>query len=155
MIERDYNEDRETIWGINREDRPWFQLLTLLGGVAGSITLTALALNYGPPDNAPSETAGGIVLGIGGSFVSSGFIAWGLLQCKELIMSIAYWIKRRNAKNRAELIEQGYEQGYKTGYDDAQSGRPRRMEVSDAGRVERERQLPRRRRARRRLNRPE
>ena len=154
MIERDYNEDRETIWGINRQDRPWFQLLTLLGGVVGSIILTVLAVNHGPPDSAPSETAGGIVLGIGGSFVASGFIAWGLLQCKELIMSIAYWIKRRNAKNRAELIAQGIERGYEMGYEDAQSGRPRRAAASDAGQVERERQ-PRRRRARRRLNRPE
>ena len=170
MIERDYNEDRETIWGINRQDRPWFQLLTLLGGVVGSIILTVLAVNHGPPDSAPGETAGGIVLGIGGSFVASGFIAWGLLQCKELIMSIAYWIKRRNAKNRAELIaqgvergieqgiergiEQGIERGYEMGYEDAQSGRPRRAAASDAGQVERERQ-PRRRRARRRLNRPE
>ena len=150
MIERDYNEDRETIWGFNREDRPWFQLLTLLGGIAGSIILTALVVNYGPPDSVPSETAGSIVLGIGGSFVASGFIAWGLLQFKELIMSIAYWIKRRNARNRQELIEQGYEMGY----DDAESGRPRRVEVSDAGQVERARQ-PRRRRARRRLNRSE
>ena len=154
MIERDYNEDRETIWGINRQDRPWFQLLTLLGGVVGSIILTVLAVNHGPPDSTPSETAGGIVLGIGGSFVASGFIAWGLLQCKELIMSIAYWIKRRNAKNRAELIAQGIERGYEMGYEDAQSGRPRRAAASDAGQVERERQ-PRRRRARRRLNRPE
>ena len=154
MIERDYNEDRETIWGINRQDRPWFQLLTLLGGVVGSIILTVLAVNHGPPDSAPGETAGGIVLGISGSFVASGFIAWGLLQCKELIMSIAYWIKRRNAKNRAELIAQGIERGYEMGYEDAQSGRPRRAAASDAGQVERERQ-PRRRRARRRLNRPE
>ena len=77
-------------------------------------------------------------------------------------MSIAYWIKRRNAKNRAELIaqgvergieqgiERGIEQGYEMGYEDAQSGRPRRAAASDAGQVERERQ-PRRRRARRPL----
>ena len=73
-------------------------------------------------------------------------------------MSITYWIKRRNAKNRAELIaqgvergiEQGIERGYEMGYEDAQSGRPRRAAASDAGQVERERQ-PRRRRSRRPL----
>ena len=54
-------------------------------------------------------------------------------------MSIAYWIKQRNARNKAKLIEEGLErgiergremgreEGYVLGYDDAESGRPRRM----------------------------
>ena len=60
---------------------------------------------------------------IGGSFVAAGFTAWGLLQIKELAMSIADWINDRRAKDRAKLIAQGYDQGYA----DARSGRPRRI----------------------------
>ena len=126
MTGPDNNSDRETIWGINRKDRPWFQLLTLLGGLAGAVTLTMLELEYRPPDATPNTTGLNIVLGIGGSFVAAGFIAWGLLQIKELAMSIANWINDRRARNRAKLIAQGYDQGY----DDARSGRPRRVEAT-------------------------
>ena len=38
-------------------------------------------------------------------------------------MSIATWLKQRNARDREKLIEEGYE----LGYDDAKNGRPRRM----------------------------
>ena len=139
----DYDDDRETIWGINRRDRPLFQLLTLLGGVAGSVILTLLILKYRHPDDTPDALAFSITLGIGASFVSAGFIAWGILQSKELTMSIAFWIKQRNARNQEKLreegreegrekgreegIEMGREEGYVLGYDDAESGRPRRM----------------------------
>ena len=126
MTGPDNNSDRETIWGINRKDRPWFQLLTLLGGLAGAVTLTILELEYRPPNATPNTTGLNIVLGIGGSFVAAGFIAWGLLQIKELAMSIANWINDRRARNRAKLIAQGYDQGY----DDARSGRPRRVEAT-------------------------
>ena len=126
MTGPDNNSDRETIWGINRKDRPWFQLLTLLGGLAGAVTLTMLELEYRPPDATPNTTGLNIVLGIGGSFVAAGFIAWGLLQIKELAMSIANWINDQRARNRAKLIAQGYDQGY----DDARSGRPRRVEAT-------------------------
>ena len=122
MTGPDNNSDRETIWGINRKDRPWFQLLTLLGGLAGAVTLTMLELEYRPPDATPNTTGLNIVLGIGGSFVAAGFIAWGLLQIKELAMSIANWINDRRARNRARLYNQGY--------DDARSGRPRRIEAT-------------------------
>ena len=123
MTEPNYGSDRETIWGISRKDRPWFQFLTLLGGIAGSVTLAALALEYPPDGSTPGTIALNIVLGIGGSFVASGFIAWGTLQSKELAMSIAGWINDRRAKNRAKLRAEGYA----LGYDDAQSGRPRQM----------------------------
>ena len=146
----DYDDDRETIWGINRRDRPWFQLLTLLGGVAGSAVLTLLTLNYRLPDDMPDALAFNITLGIGASFVSSGFIAWGILQSKELTMSIAYWIKQRNARNQEKLREEGYA----LGYDDAESGRPRRMgtdtNTADADDRATSR-TPRRRRSRRPL----
>ena len=158
----DYDDDRETIWGINRRDRPLFQLLTLLGGVAGSIILTLLILKYRHPDDTPDALAFSITLSIGASFVSAGFIAWGILQSKELTMSIAYWIKQRNARNKAKLIEEGLErgremgreEGYVLGYDDAESGRPRRMGTdanaadSDGSATSR---TPRRRRSRRLL----
>ena len=41
-----------------------------------------------------------ILLGIGASFVASGFIAWGVLQIKELIMAIADWIRASTARRR-------------------------------------------------------
>ena len=138
MTGPDNNSDRETIWGINRKDRPWFQLLTLLGGLAGAVTLTMLELEYLLPNATPNTTGLNIVLGIGGSFVAAGFIAWGLLQIKELAMSIANWINDRRARNRAKLIAQGYDQGYDQGfgqgygqgYGDASSGQPRRIEAT-------------------------
>ena len=136
MTGPDNNSDRETIWGINRKDRPWFQLLTLMGGLAGAVTLTMLELEYRPPDATPNTTGLNIVLGIGSSFVAAGFIAWGLLQIKELAMSIANWINDRRARNRAKLIAQGYDQGfgqgYGQGYGDASSGRPRRVEATSS-----------------------
>lgn len=58
---------RETIWGINPKDRPWFQLLTLIGGIAGSVILTLLELDYRSGNATPSEVARNIVLGISAS----------------------------------------------------------------------------------------
>ena len=77
---------------------------------------------YRPDDGTPNEIALNIVLGIGASFVASGFIAWGLLQIKEITVSIAHWINERRAKNREKLRAEGYD----LGYEDAQSGRPRK-----------------------------
>ena len=146
MTEPDRSRARETIWGISRQDRPWFQVMTLLGGIAGSVTLTALELQYRMPDATPNTTGLNIVLGIGGSFVAAGFTAWGILQTKELGMSIAHWLNDRNAKNRARLIAQGYGQGY----DDARAGRPPQMELPDDDR--RVEDAPPVRRPRRRRN---
>lgn len=120
------DEDRESIWGIASKDRAWFQALTLVGGVALSIMTTYLELVYRPADAMPNVVARGIVVGIGASFVASGFVAWGILQSKELIMAAADLIrgfaeKRRQkwAKEAEERREQaaaaareaGYEQG--------------------------------------------
>ena len=146
MTEPDYGSDRETIWGISRKDRPWFQSVTLLGGISGLVILTLLGLMYRPDDGTPSELALSIVLGIGASFVASGFIAWGLLQIKELTMSIAHWINERRARNREKLLEQGREEGYGLGYEDAQNGRPRQQAYA----VRLRRQAARRRRSLRR-----
>ena len=118
---------RETIWGIDPKDRQWFQLLTLFGGTAGSVILTQLEVSHGSAT--PNQEARNIILGIGASFVASGFIAWGLLQAKELIMAIADWIRDATARRRERLIQQGIQQGrqegYAQGYADAQQGKPK------------------------------
>ena len=145
----DPDDDRETIWGINRKDRPLFQVLTLLGGTASSAALTILLLKYRAPDDTPDVLMLSILLGIGASFVAAGFASWEMLQIKELIMSIAYWIKERNARNRERLLAKGREEGvelgreegreegrvegrvegYYIGYSDAQEGNPQRPPV--------------------------
>ena len=151
------DESRETIWGIDPKDRQWFQLLTMLGGIAGSVILTQLELAHGPGSAGPNQVARNILLGIGASFVASGFIAWGVLQIKELIMAIADWIRKRTEDNQKKLLQQGYEQGiqegreqgiqegrergiqegrregYEQGYADAQEGKPEQPPGGDTG----------------------
>lgn len=112
------DEDRESIWGIASKDRAWFQALTLVGGVALSIMTAYLELAYRPADATPNVVARGIVVGIGASFVASGFVAWGVLQAKELIMAAADLIrgfaeKRRQkwAKEARQALDAAYEQG--------------------------------------------
>lgn len=106
---------RESIWGINPKDRRWFQLLTLLGGTTASVILTLLELDSLSVGTAPSEVGRNIVLGIGASFVASGFIAWGLLQAKELIMPIGDWIREATARRRERLLEEGRQRGLEEG----------------------------------------
>ena len=117
---------REAIWGISPRDRQWFQLLTLIGGISGSVILTQLELQHGTLT--PNETGRNILLGIGASFVASGFAGWGILQIKEFFMSIADWLKTINEKNREKLRQEGakrgLEQGYEQGYRDASEGKP-------------------------------
>ena len=132
---------REAIWGISPRDRAWFQLLTLLGGIAGSVILIWLELAHGDAATSASETARNIVLGIGGSFIAAGFIAWGMLQLKELGMSIADWLKARNERNREMLLqagrvegrEEGLREGYELGYTDRDEGKPKQPPASNNG----------------------
>ena len=112
---------RESIWGIDPKDRPWFQLLTLIGGIAGSIILAWLELDS-PSGGAPSEAARNITLSIGASFVASGFIAWGLLQAKEMTMYIADWFRAAAERRQQRRSEEAYLRGY----EDAQQGKPPR-----------------------------
>ena len=127
------DEDRESIWGIARKDRAWFQALTLVSGVALSIMMAYLELAYRPADATPNVVARGIVVGVGASFVASGFVAWGILQAKELIMAVADLIRdfaeKRNQKIEARIadetrkareagIEAGREVGYEQGSQD-------------------------------------
>ena len=128
------DNDRETIWGINRKDRPWFQAMTLAGGTTGSVVLTLLQLKYRSVAGTPDAVALNILLGIGASFVASGFIAWEILQAKELLMAIADLIReysaRRLEKARAEARArgraEGRAEGYDIGYADAEKGKPRK-----------------------------
>ena len=103
---------RESIWGIRPQDRPWFQFLTLVGGASGSIILTLLELHsLSAKALTSSEAARNITVGIGASFVASGFISWGLLQAREIPMLIADWIRDATRKRRERLLEQGREEG--------------------------------------------
>ena len=116
------DEDRESIWGIASKDRAWFQALTLVGGIGLSIMTVYLELAYRPAGVAPNVVARGVIVGIGASFVASGFVAWGILQAKEMIMAAADLIrgfteKRRQkwaaeAEERREKVRKAaYEQG--------------------------------------------
>ena len=114
---------RETIWGIRPDDRKWFESFTLVGGIAGSILLTVMELNSVAVGTTQAETARNIVLGIGGSFVASGFIVWGLLQVKDYMSSLGNWIRDKTKERRERWmkearekgIEQGIEQGRRQG----------------------------------------
>ena len=75
-----YDDDRETIWGISRRDRRWFQALTLAGGIACSVAFAILRFEYRSAEDTPDALLLNILLGIGASFVASGFVAWGLIQ---------------------------------------------------------------------------
>ena len=131
------SEDREDMWGIPRRDRRWFQLLTLIGGTAGSISLTWLELAYGWDSSAPNSPIRNIILGVGGSFIAAGFVSWGLLHTKEMLMAIADWIReateKRRRRIRAEGITQGITQGYRRGYEDAIQGKPPEVPLEEAG----------------------
>ena len=134
------DDERETFWGINRKDRRWFQVMTLVGGTTGSVVLTVLQLKYRTPEDTPDILALNILLGIGASFAAAGFTSWDILQIKEVIMAIADWIRERTARNRekfrAEVMQEGFElgraegrtegraEGYHLGYDDGRQGNP-------------------------------
>ena len=109
---------REDMWGIRRRDSRWFQVLTLIGGAAGSIGLTMLQIKH--RSDTPDAVALNILLGIGASFIAAGFVAWGLLQIKELIMAIADWIREATEKRRQRIRAEGYRRGYQ----DASQGKP-------------------------------
>ena len=136
MSEDNRDVDRETIWGINRKDRRWFQLMTLLGGTGGSATLVWLTLRYRANDDTPDAVAFSILLAIGASFVAAGFVAWSWLQVKEIAMPIGDWIREANERRRQRLRDEGraegrkeghaagFAEGYQSGYVDGAQGQP-------------------------------
>ena len=125
MTQHDRSGGREAIWGINANDRRWFQALTLLGGNVGSITVIVLVLKHRSGEQTADALALNLLLSIGASFVAAGFAAWSLVQIKELTMAIADWIREATEKRRQRILEQGRAEGYQKGYDDAQQGKPR------------------------------
>ena len=143
-------EDRDNLWGIDSNDRRWFQALTLAGGVIASIIMAFLEIEYRTGDAAPNTVARNILLSIGASFVAAGFVSWAILQAKELTMAIADWIREATERRRQRLRDEGRSQGliegirqgrsegrsegliegrgegYDMGYDDRDQGKPRR-----------------------------
>ena len=132
------DDERETFWGINRKDRRWFQVMTLVGGTTGSVVLTVLQLKYRTHEDTPDILALNILLGIGASFAAAGFTSWDILQIKEVIMAIADWIRERTARNRekfrAEVMQEGFELGRAEGR--AEGRTEGRAEGRTEGRVE-------------------
>ena len=128
MNQDNRDDDRETIWGINRKDRRLFQLMTLLGGIGGSATLIWLTLRYRVAADTPDEVGLSILVAIGASFVTAGFVAWSLLQVKEIVMPIGDWIReaneRRRQRIREEALAEGRKEGYQIGYADGSRGKP-------------------------------
>lgn len=130
MNQDNRDDDRETIWGINRKDRRLFQLMTLLGGIGGSATLIWLTLRYRVAADTPDEVAFSILVSIGASFVAAGFVAWSLLQVKEIAMPIGDWIREANEKRRQRIRDEGREEGLKKGREEG------RKEGREEGRVQ-------------------
>lgn len=62
-----------------------------------------------------AETARNIVLGIGASFVASGFIVWGLLQVKDYMSSLGNWIRDKTKERRERWIREAREEGIEQG----------------------------------------
>ena len=115
-------DERDNLWGIDSNDRRWFQALTLAGGVIASIMMAFLEIEYRAVDAAPNTVARNILLSIGASFVAAGFVSWAILQAKELTMAIADWIREATERRRQRLRREGYDMGY----DDRDQGKPRR-----------------------------
>ena len=106
-----HGDDREDMWGIKRHDRRWFQIMTLVGGAAGSVALTWLEVVYGSAGTAPNLLMRNIFLGIGASFIAAGFTSWALLHFKESLMAFADWIREATERRRQRFIEQGRQIG--------------------------------------------
>jgi len=127
-------DERDNLWGIDSNDRRWFQALTLAGGVIASIIMAFLEIEYRAVDAAPNTVARNILLSIGASFVAAGFVSWAILQAKELTMAIADWIRDANEKRKQQLRDEGRikgriegrREGYLMGYDDGAEGKPSR-----------------------------
>ena len=141
-------DERDNLWGIDSNDRRWFQALTLAGGVIASIMMAFLEIEYRAGDATPNTVARNILLSIGASFVAAGFVSWAILQAKELTMAIADWIREATEKRKRELVAEALErgrneglikgriegrgEGYDMGYDDRDQGKPRRRPTNGA-----------------------
>ena len=117
-------DERDNLWGIDSNDRRWFQALTLAGGVIASIIMAFLEIEYRASDAAPNTVARNILLSIGASFVAAGFVSWAILQAKELTMAIADWIREATEKRRQRVESDALDRGYNMGYDDRDKDKP-------------------------------
>ena len=143
-------DDRDNLWGIDSNDRRWFQALTLAGGVIASIIMAFLELEYRASDAAPNVVGRNILLSIGASFVAAGFVSWAILQAKELMMAIADWVREATERRRERIIaevvqsdeyrqryaegfRQGLVEGYDMGYDDADKGKAAAVAADEWG----------------------
>ena len=109
---------RESIWGIRPQDRKWFQSFTMAGGFVGSVILAILELGSNSTVASPSEIARNMVLGIGASFVASGFAVWGVLQARDLMSALADWIREATRKRRERWMEEGRQAGHQSGIEE-------------------------------------
>ena len=117
-------DERDNLWGIDSNDRRWFQALTLAGGTIASIIMAFLEIEYRAVDAAPNTVARNILLSIGASFVAAGFVSWAILQAKELTMAIADWIRDATEKRRRRIASEARREGYLLGYQDRDKGKP-------------------------------
>ena len=139
-------DERDNLWGIDSNDRRWFQALTLAGGAIASIIMAFLEIEYRAVDATPNTVARNILLSIGASFVAAGFVSWAILQAKELTMAIADWIRDANEKRKRELVAEALERGrregrremrreiYMMGYEDRDKGKPPQPPTNGANR---------------------
>ena len=105
---------QESIWGINPQDRQWFEFLTAAAGLAVSIIAVALAIIYRPETATPYDVLQRCVLSIVTAFGAAGFTSWTILHTKEMLMSLADSIRRRTdewvEKKQQEAREEGREE---------------------------------------------
>ena len=130
-------DERDNLWGIDSNDRRWFQALTLAGGVIASIMMAFLEIEYRADDATPNTVARNILISIGASFVAAGFVSWAILQAKELTMAIADWIRDANEKRKQQLRDEGrvegLSKGYMMGYEDRDKGKPPQPPTNGTG----------------------
>ena len=98
---------QESIWGINPQDRQWFEFLTAAAGLALSIIAVALAIIYRPETATPYDVLQRCVLSIVTAFGAAGFTSWTILHTKEMLMSLADSIRRRTDEWEEKKKQEG------------------------------------------------
>ena len=129
---------QESIWGINPQDRQWFEFLTAAAGLALSIIAVALAIIYRPETATPYDVLQRCVLSIVTAFGAAGFTSWTILHTKEMLMSLADSIRRRTDEWEEKKKQEGREEGLVEGRAEGRKeGRVEgRVEGRKEGRVE-------------------
>ena len=81
----------------------------------------------------PNAVIRNIVLGVGASFIAAGFVSWGLLHIKEMLMAIADWIREATERRRQRIRTAAIAEGYRRGYEDAVRGKPPEVPMEQTG----------------------